>query len=193
MRNVITKGQLIDGFAIECGDEKRVITYKDGVYTIGCWEGTYDEAMEAISEKYTGEARDAYITKLDDAKDMVWLTDEIHEKLASHKNWHVRLAVAKYSDKYHHILKDDIDWCIKVIVVEYSNKYHEQLKDDDNWYVRVAVAGYSDKYHEQLKDDPDEDVRLIVAEYSDKYHEYLKDDPDENVREAITNYKKENR
>jgi len=165
MNNITTRGPFIDGFAIDCGDEKRVIKYKDDIYIIGCWEGTYDEAVEDISEKYTGEARDAYIAKLQDTKDMLWLSDELYEQLATHEDWEVRLAVAEYSDRYHEQLKDDEVWYIRKAVAKYSDRYHEQLKDDEHWIIRGIVAVYSDKYHEQLKDDPDENVRIVVSNY----------------------------
>ena len=191
MNNVTVKGPLIDGFAIECcGDEKRVVTIKNDLYTIGYWKGIYEEAVEAISKKYTGGSKDVCIAKLQDAKDMKWLTDELCKQLVSHEDHHVRAAVAKYSDKYHHILKDDEHWLVRLAVAEYTDRYHEQFRDDDDWYVRLAVAKYSNKYHEQLKDDPDEDVRKSIAEYSDKYHGYLKDDTSDKVRLAIANYKK---
>jgi len=145
MNNVTTKGPFIDGFAINCCEKKRVITIKDSIYEIGCFEGTYDEAVKIISEKYTGKARDLYISKLNDARDMSWLTDVLHGELVTHEDWHVRVAVAEYSDKYHEQLKDDDYWCVRVAVARYSDKYHEQLKDDNDYEVRLAVANYKKK------------------------------------------------
>ena len=45
---LVTEAQmsLIDWFAINCGSKKRIVTIKDGVYTIGCFEGTKEEAIE---------------------------------------------------------------------------------------------------------------------------------------------------
>ena len=141
MNNVTVKGPFIDGFAIDCCGEG-VITYKDDIYTIDCWEGTYDETVEAISEEYSGTDKNAYINKLREARDMNWLTDELHKQL-----------------------KDDLYVDVRITVAGYSDKYHDQLKDDENWRVRLVVAKYSDKYHEQLKDDPNAVVRAAVANY----------------------------
>jgi len=213
MNNVTTKGPLIDGFAINYGNKKRTITYKDGIYEIGYFDGTYDEAAEAIFDKYNGGDRDARIAKLQDAVDMKWLTDELHERLVTHEDWYVRmavaeynnkyheqlkddehwrvrLAVAEYSDKYHHILKDDADEDVRLVIVKYSDKYHVQFRNDISFIIRSVVAKYSDKYHEQFKDDIEWYVRLAVAEYSDKYHDQLKDDEHWRVRLAVANYKK---
>jgi len=175
----------IDGFAIHCGFENRVITLSNGIYNIGCFEGTKEEAIKAIDEEYSGEGRDAYLKKLDDCENMQWLTEEVHKQLKNDKNWVVRKAVARYSDKYHYQLKDDCIWNVRAAVAECSDKYHGELKDDEDFMVRAAVARYSDKYHEQLKDDEDWIVRIEVAYYSDKYHDQLKDDPHRFVREAV--------
>ena len=128
--------RLIDGFAINCGEYNRVITLKEGTFTIGCSSYTYDEAVAAIRDKYENkEEAEAYIQKLEECRNMNWLTDELHEQLKDADDSNIRLAVAKY-----------------------SSKYHKQLKDDNNYNIRYAVAEYSDKYHEQLKDDPSSDV-----------------------------------
>jgi len=119
MNTYTTKGPLIDGFAINCGNSDRVITLKDGIYTIGCFKGTKEEAIEAISNKYDGVARDAYLAKLDDAENMLWLIDEVHEQLMDDEYCIIRIVVAKYSDRY-----------------------HEQLKNDEHWRVRLTVANY---------------------------------------------------
>ena len=132
----------IDGFATNCGDNDRVITLSNSIYTIGCFRGTKEEAVKAIEEKYTGEDKIAYVKKLNDCEDMEWLTDEIHEQLKDDKDWQVRLAIARYSDKYHEQFKDDDSWRVRLVVAEYSNKYHEQLKDDESWYVCITVAEY---------------------------------------------------
>jgi len=166
MSNV--KGPLIDGFAIHCGECDRVITLKDDIYTIGCWQGTYDETAEAIDAEYKGAARDEYIAKLNEAIDMLWLTDELHEQLKDDKDLSIRKALAAYTDKHHHQYKDDPCYEVREIVAKYSDKYHYKLKDDPSWSVRLAVAKYSDRYHEQLKDDPDRVVRKAVAKYNNK-------------------------
>jgi len=160
---------IIYGFAIDCGEKKRIITINDNIFTIGCFKGTFEESKEAISKKYTRiEYRNSYIQKLEDCMNMSWLTDEIHEQLKDDVYSGVRVAVAKYSDKYHDQLKDDEDSDVRVAVAEYSDKYHDHLKDDKDWFVRLAVAEYSDKYHEYFKDDGDWFVRVAVAKYSDK-------------------------
>ena len=157
---------MIDGFNINCGNEKRVITIKDGIFTIGCFKGTYQEAKEAILRKYEDKEAEDYITKLDGAIDMKWLTDEVHEKLKNDEDWRVREAVALFSDNFHEELKNDEDYDVRAAVAEYSDKYHEELKNDTHWEVRYAVAKYSDEYHNELKNDKDWRVRLAIEGFS---------------------------
>ena len=168
---------MIDGFNINCGKDK-VITLKRGIFSIGCFRGTYKEAKKTILAKYEGNDAVQFISKLDGAIDMKWFTDEVHNKLKDHEDWKIRLAVAEYSDKYHEELKNDEFWGVRLEVAKCSDKYHEELKNDADWGIRYAVAKYSDRYHDELKNDKDYDVRDAVAEYSDKYHEELKNDED---------------
>ena len=87
----------IDGFAINFGKKNMAITLTDGIYTIGCFQGTYEEAKQAITDKYGNE----YIAKLDDCINMKWLTDEVHEQLKDDEHWYIRIVVAEYSDRSH--------------------------------------------------------------------------------------------
>jgi len=49
----------------ECGDKNRtIVRYHDTCY-IGCFTGTYDEAVEAIKNSYIGDSCVEYIKKLD--------------------------------------------------------------------------------------------------------------------------------
>ena len=111
------------GFNTNCGNENRMITYnfETEQYRIGCFKGTYDEAVKSINQKYNGQPALDYIEKLDQAKDK------------------------EYVEKLCKIAKDDDDWMIRLAVAKFSDKYHEQLKDDKHWMVRVAVAEFSDE------------------------------------------------
>ena len=113
---------LIDGFAINCRDSKRVITLKDGVYRIGCSSGTKEQVIKTITIKYNNKEQEDYLKRLNDCEDMKWLTDEIHRRLKDDENERVRLAVAKYSDKYHEQLKDDSFWAVRKTVIEYKGE-----------------------------------------------------------------------
>ena len=179
----------IDGFAINCGKSKRIIFLENNIYTIGCFKGTYEEAVKAIRKKYKGKEADDYIQKLDDCKSMKWAD---LEKLKDDENPEIRIMVASFSDKYHSKLKDDKDWRVREAVAKYSDKYHWQFKDDKDPDVRLVVAKYSDKYHQQFKDDKCWVIRKAVAEYSDRYHYQLKNDNFWMVRRAVINYKIKN-
>jgi 3-polyprenyl-4-hydroxybenzoate decarboxylase len=48
----------------DCGSLKRTIIRYKGICYIGCFKGTKEEAIEAITKKYNGEASDAYIAKI---------------------------------------------------------------------------------------------------------------------------------
>ena len=58
----------------ECGNENRTIYLnhirKDLVH-IGCFVGTREEAIKAISDKYTGAGRNAYVNKVNQLFGMV--------------------------------------------------------------------------------------------------------------------------
>jgi len=49
----------------DCGSKKRTIYRYNTTCYIGCFEGTYDEAISAISKKYEYYSRDSYIKKID--------------------------------------------------------------------------------------------------------------------------------
>ena len=118
------RGPLIDGFSIGCGKYNTTITLKDDIYTIGCWKGMCEEeVIKVISEKYSGKEKEAYLVKLDEAKDMSWLTDELHEQLKDDKNRRVKLAVAQYSDRYHEQLKNDTDEDVRVAAIKFNNEH----------------------------------------------------------------------
>ena len=65
------QGTQIENYPISynCGRENRVIylNLKDkNLIRIGCFKGTKEEAIRAIREKYTGDERDEYITKVEE-------------------------------------------------------------------------------------------------------------------------------
>ena len=57
------KMNLIDGFAIDCGENKRVITLKDGIYTIDYFTGTKKQTIKMIKSEYKGKYRKNYLKK----------------------------------------------------------------------------------------------------------------------------------
>ena len=113
---------LIDGFAINCGNYKRVITLKDGVYTIGCFDETKEQAVKAIKLKYNSKGQEDYLKKIDDCEDMKWLTDEIHKQLKDDESWEVREVVAMYSDKYHSQFINDTHWRVREAVANFKRR-----------------------------------------------------------------------
>jgi len=60
-----------------CGTYNRVVIRYGDICHIGCWKGTKEEAIEAISEKYIGKAKDKYIDKIEQLFDPL---DEITEE-----------------------------------------------------------------------------------------------------------------
>jgi len=52
-----------------CGDENRVICInvdKPEIIHIGCFKGTKEEAIKAVSEKYDGKAKKKYISQIEE-------------------------------------------------------------------------------------------------------------------------------
>ena len=118
------KNKLV-GFALNCGNNNRIIyLYEDETYEIGCFKGTYKKSLKAIKEKYSEENdAKAYINKLDQCKNMSWLTEEKELEMLKSDSNDDRLTIAKYSDKYHHILAYGEDPDVRKEVAKY-NKNH---------------------------------------------------------------------
>lgn len=57
------------GKAYNCGANHRIVRLIHDTYILGCFEGTLEEAKEAINEKYSADAAIAYIQKLETLKD----------------------------------------------------------------------------------------------------------------------------
>jgi hypothetical protein len=133
---------LIDGFAIDCGYGLKIITLKNGIYKIGLFEGTKEQAIKMIKNKYDGKEQQDYLQKLNDCENMEWFTDDVHSLLKDNEYWKIRKTVAEYSNKFHYQLKDDEDKDVRLAVAKFSNKYHSQLKNDIHRSVRFAVANF---------------------------------------------------
>lgn len=59
---------------LNCGDEKRAIwidVKEPNIIHIGCFSGTKERAIRAISGKYTGKERDDYIAKVEECFGLV--------------------------------------------------------------------------------------------------------------------------
>src|SRR5574343_216728 len=52
-------------FVANCGNSKRVIARVGETYYVGCFEGSYNNLIAAISEKYKGQERIDYLAKVD--------------------------------------------------------------------------------------------------------------------------------
>lgn len=52
----------------DCGQYDRKVIYCDGIYQIGCFEGTYEEAKLSILKKYEEPEAEAYLAKLNRAR-----------------------------------------------------------------------------------------------------------------------------
>jgi hypothetical protein len=71
----------IDGFAIDCGKERRVITLKDGIYIIGCLDTLKDHECKRVR---TAVAE---------------YSNKYHHILKDDEAWQVREAIADYKHK----------------------------------------------------------------------------------------------
>ena len=136
------KTNTIDGFVLMPGHQYKVITFSAGIYTIGAMRYTYLEAINLFANTYSDTVLPTYVNKLQDCRDMKWLTDDLHQQLKDHRDWVVRSAVAQYSDKYHEELKDDPHEYVRAIIARYSDTYHAQLKHDNNPRVHKAINQY---------------------------------------------------
>ena len=122
--------------ATNCGNLNRtVIRYKKLCY-IGCFTGTKEQAIKAISKKYTGIAKDDYISKIEELYNRTTIADE---DVTAANNWALRWASRNgYLE-----------------VVKYLVEKGADVTADDNYAIRWASGnGYLEvvKYlKQQLK------------------------------------------
>jgi len=117
---VIRELNLIDvplAVMYNCGDSNRVIKIHlsdPDIIHIGCFKGIRDEAVEAISEKYSGEKKEDYIRKVDNCF-----------RKASYK---ISSSYLDEDDGYQERLS--VDFLNKLERIEYHDHYKTIIEED---------------------------------------------------------------
>ena len=135
-----------------CGDKNRVVIRYGEIYHIGCFKGTYEEAVDAISKKYTGDNRDSYVCKLDSIR-YTSISDNQSVDVTAYFNYAIRqasengyLEVVKYLVSQGADISADNNCAVKwasengyLNIVKYLVSQGADIASSDNYAVKSAI------------------------------------------------------
>jgi len=154
-----------------CGTQKRVVIRYEDICHIACWKGTKEEAIEAISEKYIGKAKDDYIAKIEQLFDPL---DEITEEdIRSYKYKSLCLAAEYgYLDMVQYLVEHRAPICV-------NNEYPLKISIYNG---HLAIVKYLTKQGADIDLIKDSALLRAIVNNMDDIVEYLKE---QNARVTI--------